>query len=95
MIVQEGRPVLSPWPSRAHLPHVFLNGAFADAKTELEQFAPDPLRTPEPILHCHFLNQRHGLCGYLWFGSSCSGFVLPIQLKSLAMPARDPSRAGQ
>src|SRR5215469_12230781 len=41
-----------------------------------------------PILHCHFLNQRHGLRGYLWFGSSCSGFVLPIQLKSLAMPAQ-------
>jgi hypothetical protein len=27
MIVQEGRPDLSPWPSRAHLPHVFLNGS--------------------------------------------------------------------
>ena len=27
MIVQEGRPVLSPWPSRAHLPQVLLNGS--------------------------------------------------------------------
>ena len=27
MIVQEGRPVLSPWTSRVHLPHVFLNGS--------------------------------------------------------------------
>src|SRR5216683_1744154 len=52
-------------------------------------------RSLEPILRCHFLNQRHSLCGYLWFRSSCPGFVLPIQLKSLAVPARDPSRVGQ
>jgi hypothetical protein len=37
----------------------------------------------------------HGLCGYLWFVSSCSGFVLPEEPKTLAMPPRDPSLAGQ
>jgi hypothetical protein len=41
-----------------------------------------------PILRRHFLDQRHRLNGYLWFGSSCSGCVLPEQSKSLAMPAQ-------
>ncbi len=40
MSVEEGVPVLSPWPGRAHLSHVFLDRAFADAQTQLEQFAP-------------------------------------------------------
>jgi hypothetical protein len=89
MSVQEGRPVLSPWPSRAHLPHVFLNGSFADAKTQLEQFSPDAFRSPKAVVPSHFLDQLHGLRGDLRFGNRRSGLVLPIQLKSLAMPAQE------
>jgi hypothetical protein len=58
----------------------------ADAKTQLEQFAPDPLRSPQSVIPGHFLDQGHGLCGYLWFVSSCSGFVLAEEPKTLAMP---------
>src|SRR5438128_2836762 len=35
------------------------------------------------------LSQGHGLWGYPWFGRSCPGLVLPIQLKSLTMPPQE------
>jgi DNA-binding MarR family transcriptional regulator len=38
------------------------------------------------ILRRHFLDQRHGLCGYLWFMRSCFRCVFPRELESLAMP---------
>ena len=63
------------------MPHVFLNGAFGDADAQLESFATDPFRSPEPILRRHFLDQGHGFCGYLWFGRCCSGLVLPEQAR--------------
>ncbi len=47
------------------MPHVLLDGAFADTNTQLEQFAPDPFRSPESIVLCHLLDQRNGLCRYL------------------------------
>jgi hypothetical protein len=49
----------------------------ADAKTQLEQFAPDPFCSPQSIVPCHLLDQGHGLWGYPWFGRSCPGLVLP------------------
>ena len=60
----------------------------ADAKTQLEQFAPDPLRSPQSVVPGHFLDQGHGLSGDLWCASSCSGFVLPEESKPLTMPAQ-------
>ncbi len=87
-MVQEGGPVLSSWPGSAHLSHVFLDRSFADAKTQLEQFAPDPFRPTQAVVPSHFLDQRYGLCGDLWFGSRRSGFVLPEEPKSLAVPAQ-------
>src|SRR6266699_1485313 len=42
--------------------------------------------TPQAVVLSHVLDQRDDLCGYLWFGRSCPGLVLPVQLKPLAMP---------
>jgi hypothetical protein len=47
MSAQEGRPVLSLWPSRAHLSHVLLDRPFADANAQLKQFATDPFRSQD------------------------------------------------
>jgi hypothetical protein len=88
MSAQEGCPVLFPWSSRAHVSHVLLDRAFADVKTQLEQFAPDPFRSPQSIIPCHLPDQSHCLLGYFWFRSSRSGLALPIQLPSLAMPTQ-------
>ena len=54
------------------MPHVLLDRSFADANIQLEQFAPDPFRSPESIVLCHLLDQRNGLCRHLrlrrlWF----------------------------
>jgi hypothetical protein len=72
--------------SCAHLSPIFLHGAFADVSTQLEQFATNPLRSPQSVVPGHLLDQGHGLCGYLWFASSCSGCVLPEEPETLAMP---------
>jgi hypothetical protein len=58
----------------------------ADVKTQLEQFATNTFGSPQPIVPRHLLDQGHGLWGYPWFGRSCPGLVLPVQLKSLMMP---------
>ena len=47
MVMQKGRPCLASWPSSTDLPHVLLNGALRNVKAELEQFASDPLCSPE------------------------------------------------
>ena len=67
MSVQEGRPVLSPGPSRTHSSHVLLDRAFADAKPQLKQFTTNTFRSPQSILRRHFLPQRHRLCWYFRF----------------------------
>ena len=89
MSAQEGRPVLTPWPSRTHVSHVLLDCSLADAKPQLEPFATDPLGSPEQILRCHFLDQGHSLFRDLRLRRTCSGFVLPVQLVSLAMPPQE------
>jgi hypothetical protein len=35
------------------------------------------------------LPQGDILCGDLWFGRSCSGFVFPIELEALPMPSQE------
>src|SRR6266700_2491262 len=62
MIAEEGRPLLPSWAKDANVPHVFLDRAFAHANTQLEQLAFDALRSPEPIVPCHLLDQ----CDRLW-----------------------------
>ena len=57
----------------------------ADTKAQLEQFSPDPFRSPQSVVPGHFLDQGHGLWGDLWFGRRRSGLVLPIQPQSLTV----------
>jgi hypothetical protein len=74
------------------MPHVLLNGTFREVNAQLEEFAADPLCSPEAILRCHVLDQRHSLCRDLWLGRGCSGLVFPVQLESLAMPPQERLR---
>jgi len=62
MIAQEGRPLLPSWATVANVPHVFLDRAFAHTNTQFEQLTSDALRSPEPIVPCHLLDQ----CDRLW-----------------------------
>ncbi len=89
MIVEEDSPGLAPWSSRTHVPHVLLDRTFAEVKPQLEEFATDPFRSPQAIVPCHLLDQRHDVCGDLRFGRSRSGLVLPIQPEFLAMPVQE------
>ncbi len=57
MIAQERRPVLPLWTRRTPRSHVFLDRSFTHANTQLEQLASDALRSPEPIIACHLLDQ--------------------------------------
>ncbi len=75
MSAQEGCPGLPMWSSRAHVSHVFLDCAFTDVNIELEQFATDPLGSPQSVVPGHVLDQDHDLCSYLWFASSCQVFA--------------------
>jgi len=43
MIVQERRPVLSPWSWCAHGSHVLLNAPLADVHAEFQEFPTDTL----------------------------------------------------
>jgi hypothetical protein len=61
MIAQERRPLLPAWAREANMPHVFLNGSFAHANTQLEQLASDALRSPESMTTCHLLDQSDRL----------------------------------
>src|SRR5215467_4244516 len=89
MIVQEGGPVLSSLSWGASMPHVLLNGAFAEVDAQLEQFAPDPFCSPQAIIPCHLLNQGHSLSGDLGCGRYGSGLVFPVELEALAMPPQE------
>src|SRR5260370_15745051 len=89
VIMQESRPLLPSRTRDANVSHVFLDRAFAHANTQLEQLATNTFRSPEPIQHRHFLDQRNSLFGYLWFGGYYSGFLLPEQPKSLTMPPQE------
>ncbi len=60
------------------MPHVLLNGAFADADAHLEQFAPDPLCSPQSVVPCHGLDQLYGLSGGIFgVGESVLGLIFP------------------
>jgi hypothetical protein len=55
MSAQEGCPGLPMWSSRAHLSHILLDRAFTDVDTQLEQFATDPLSSPQSVILGHVL----------------------------------------
>jgi len=88
MGVQEGLPGLSMWSCSAYSSHVLLNGALADADAYLEQFASDPLCSPQSVVPCHLLNQGHRFRGNPGCERSCPRLVLPIEFEALAMPPK-------
>ncbi len=81
MSVQEGCPDLPMWSSRAPLSHVLLVRAFTDVDTLLEQFATDPLSSPQPVLPGHFLDQGHSCFRNLQLRRPCSGLVFTKQAR--------------
>jgi hypothetical protein len=62
VIVQKGRPTLSSCWWCTNLPHVLLDGSFTDMHTQFQQFAADPLSTPESIFACHLFDQGNRFC---------------------------------
>ena len=86
MIAEEGRPLLPSWAKGANVPHVFLDRAFAHANTQLEQLASDALRSPEPIVPCHLLDQCDRLRRELRLSRISLGLVLPEQAEEFPMP---------
>jgi hypothetical protein len=56
---------------------ILLDGPFTDTDTQLEQFATDPLRSPDPILRHHLLDQDNGLCSYFRLMRVGLGSALP------------------
>jgi hypothetical protein len=72
-----------------------MNGPLADMKTQLEEFATDPLCSPEWIVPCHLLNQGDGLSRDLRCGRNCSGLVFPKELEALAMQPQERRLPGQ
>ncbi len=94
MIAEKGLPGLPTSSFWASLAHIFLKRAFTHSNIELEQFTADPLRSPEPIVGRHLLDQGNRLGRELRLSCTCLRFVLPEQTEEFTMPSRDPSPAG-
>jgi hypothetical protein len=58
-VAQERRPALPGWARPWHLPQILLDGPLAHPDVELQEFAPDPLGTPERIVARHCLDTGH------------------------------------
>ncbi len=95
MVVQESGPVLSSLSWGASMPHVLLDGAFANADASFEEFTTNPFCSPQVIIPCHLLDEASGLCGNLGCGRYGSGLGFPEEFEALAMPARASSLAGR
>ena len=88
MITQKRFPVLSTGLFWANLLHILLNRPFTDANIQLEELATDTLRSPKPVVCCHFLDQRNGLKREPRLLRMRFGFVLPEQTEKLTVPAK-------
>jgi hypothetical protein len=58
VIGDERAPGLAASTRRPYIPHVFLNGAFADANVQLQQLTANPFRIPEYIVCGYRLDVR-------------------------------------
>jgi len=87
VIMQERCPRLSTRARRASRAHVTLDCALADPDAELEEFAADALRSPQPVLDGYPLDQRDGLLGHLWHLRGGCRSRAPHEAIPLAMPA--------
>src|SRR5260370_23286254 len=84
MVVQKGLPSLRrPSPT---LGHILGHRRLRDLDAELEQFAVDAGRTPQPIGQAHFPDQTPDLPWYPWPTTPTARLPAPIQSKACAMP---------
>ena len=60
MVLQECRPGLTGWRRNVTPVHILLNGSFADADAQLEQFATNALSTPGQVVSRHLSDQVDG-----------------------------------
>jgi len=66
VVAQKGRPSLALWLLRANSSHILLDGSFADAKAQLQEFSPNPFSAPESIVLRHLPDQGDRFGGDLW-----------------------------
>src|SRR5580704_19310372 len=84
MVVQKGLPGLrrpSPTPR-----HVLGDRRLRDLDPELEQFAVDAGRTPQPIGQAHLPDEAADLPWYLWPTAPIARLPAPIQAEPRPMP---------
>jgi len=91
VVAQEGRPTLARPLRRAGVAHVLLDGPLGHAEVQLQQLAPDSLRTPEPIRGGHRPDQRDRLLRHLRATRPWGGPRLPPPeaAEELAVPAQE------
>ena len=68
---------------------ILLDGSFTDANIQLEQLAPNALRTPEPIARYHLLHQADRLRRSFRLARARSGCMLPEQAEKLSRPSQE------
>jgi len=87
MVAQERFPGLSTQPFVADGSHIFLNCSFTHPNIELEKLTTNALRSPEPIVCGHLLDQADRLWRELRLSRMCLRFALPEQAEKLTVPA--------
>src|SRR5215472_4788033 len=91
MVLQKRFPCLGWRFSFAH--QVFADTGFADVDAEFEQFAMDARRSPKRVFAAHSSNQLAGFGSYAGTtATAITGFPLPVEAESLAVPADDRLR---
>jgi hypothetical protein len=65
---------------------IFLNGPLGDMQVQLEQLPTDALVAPQRVVFGHLFDQGAHLGGQAGTTQLDGGFVLPHQLKQVAMP---------
>ena len=88
MIAQKRPPALPRWARRTHAPHVLLDCPFADVHIQLQEFTPNALSLPKPIVLCHVFDQRNDLYRHLWCIRSGFRLVPPEKTKALTVPSQ-------
>ena len=88
MIAQERFPGLSTRPFAADGSHIFLNRSFTHPNIELEKLTANALRSPEPIVCGHFLDQADRFRREFRLSRMCLRFALPEQTEKLTVPAQ-------
>jgi hypothetical protein len=78
VVAQKGCPRLASWLVCANRPHVLLNSALAHSKAQFQQFSPNPLSTPKPIVPRHLSDQGDGFLGNLGLARNGFGLAFPL-----------------